>query len=101
MTHLSRWLLPDHEGESEVLAGVEDVVPAGVLHQHLLDVEDGLVRGGGEHDVSAPNLELRDVLAEGDVEQPVQALLGEPGLVQGQLADVSRVPGVGLLHQHT
>lgn len=117
MTHLSRCLPPDHEGECEVLAGVEDVVPAGVLHQDLLDVADRLVRGARVHDVSAPNLtatelrtwsvlalpylELRHVLAEGDVEQPVQALLGQPGLVQGQLPDVSRVPGVGLLHQHT
>ena len=35
------------------------------------------------------NLELGHILAEGDVKDPVKSLLGQPGLVQGQLADVS------------
>ena len=46
-------------------------------------------------------LELRDILTEGDVEDPVQSLLGQPSLVQGELPDISRVPGVSLLHQDT
>ena len=35
------------------------------------------------------NLELGHILAEGDVKDPVKSLLGQPGLVKGQLADVS------------
>ena len=44
-------------------------------------------------------LELRDILTEGDVEDPVEGLLSEPGLVQGELPNVASVPGVSLLHQ--
>ena len=46
-------------------------------------------------------LKLRNILTEGDVEDPVESLLGEPSLIQGELPNVSRVPGVSLLHQDT
>jgi len=81
--------VPDHEGECEVLTGIENVVPARVLNQDFSDVADRLVVSVRQYDISTPNLELGHILAEGDVKDPVKSLLGQPGLVQGQLADVS------------
>ena len=44
------------------------------------------------------DLELCDIVAEGDVKSPVIRLLGQPSLVHGELSDVSAVPGVSLLN---
>ena len=44
------------------------------------------------------DLELCDIVAEGDVKSPVIRLLGQPSLVNSQLSDVSAVPGVSLLN---
>ena len=49
-------ILPDHEGESEILTGIENIVPAGVRHQNFLDVVDRFVGAGGEHYISTPHL---------------------------------------------
>ena len=50
-------VLPDHEGESEILTGIENVVPAGVGHKDFSDVGDRLVGGGGKYYIGAPYLQ--------------------------------------------
>ena len=49
--------LPDHEGESEILTGIKNVVPAGVGHEDFSDVGDRLVGGGGKYYIRAPYLQ--------------------------------------------
>ena len=49
--------VPDHEGESEVLTGIENIIPAGVRQQNLSDVADRLVGGGGKYYIRAPYLQ--------------------------------------------
>ena len=48
--------IPDHEGQSQILTGIENIIPAGVRHQNLSDVGDGLVSCGGKYYIRAPNL---------------------------------------------
>ena len=48
--------LPDHEGQSQILTGIENIIPAGVGHQNLSDVADRFVSGGGRYDICAPHL---------------------------------------------
>ena len=54
--------LPDHEGESEVLTGIENIIPAGVRQQNLSDVADRVVGGGGKYYICAPHLMWMSIL---------------------------------------
>jgi len=59
-----------------------------------------LIHSHRVNDVSVPNFEFCDIVAECDVQGPVLGLLAQPGLVHSQLANVAAAPGVSLLNAH-